>query len=181
MIKIIRNFIKNNKRKIEKPLDYAKRIGVNVGNNVLLATKHFPTEPYLVTIGDNCRIAKDVKFFTHGGAWTLRYVFKDENLDFFGKVKIGNNTYIGESSMIMPGVTIGDNCMVAAGSVVVKSVPDNTVVGGNPAKYIGDVKDTYNRMKKYDLGIKKMNLLEKRDYLLSLDDDKFMKKPFIKI
>lgn len=64
--------------------------------------------------------------------------------------------------MIMPGVTIGDNCMVAAGSVVTKSVPDNTVVGGNPAQYIGDVKNTYKRIKEYDLGIKKMKTDKKR-------------------
>lgn len=49
---------------------------------------------------------------------------------------IGNNAWIGGSSVILPGVTIGNNVVVAAGSVVVKDVPDNVVVAGNPAKII---------------------------------------------
>ena len=180
MIKVIKNIIKNYKRRLESPTDYALRIGVNLGENVLLSTKHFPTEPYLVTIGDNCRVAKDVRFFTHGGAWTLRYVFNDEDLDFFGKITIGNNTYIGETAMIMPGVKIGNNCMVAAGSVVAKSIPDNTVVGGNPAKIIGDINNTYQGMKKFDVSTKKMSNSEKKDFLLNLDESRFVTKPYIK-
>jgi acetyltransferase-like isoleucine patch superfamily enzyme len=180
MIKTIKNIIKNYKRRIELPIDYARRIGVNLGENVMLSTKHFPTEPYLITIGDNCRIAKNVRFFTHGGAWTLRYIYDDKDLDFFGKIEIGNNSYIGESAMIMPGVKIGNNCMVAAGSVITKSVSDNTVVGGNPARAIGNINDTYKGIKKFDVLTKKMNYLEKKNFLLNLDEDRFVSKPFLK-
>ncbi|MGL4673104.1 DapH/DapD/GlmU-related protein, partial [Cetobacterium sp.] len=55
----------------------------------------------------------------------------------YGKpVKIGNNVWIGGRSVICPGVTLGDNVVVAAGSVVTKSFPNNCIIGGNPAKTI---------------------------------------------
>mgnify|MGYP000293804664 FL=1 len=57
-------------------------------------------------------------------------------LEYGKPVVIGNNAWIGGSSVILPGVTIGNNVVVAAGSVVVKDVPDNVVVAGNPAKII---------------------------------------------
>jgi acetyltransferase-like isoleucine patch superfamily enzyme len=57
-----------------------------------------------------------------------------------GKVTIKKNAWIGAGASILPGVTIGKNSVVAAGAVVSKDVPDNTVVGGIPAKTIKDVK-----------------------------------------
>ncbi|BBU86008.1 hypothetical protein EIMP300_74080 [Escherichia coli] len=51
-------------------------------------------------------------------------------------VTIGNNVWIGGRAVINPGVTIGDNVVVASGAVVTKDVPDNVVVGGNPARII---------------------------------------------
>jgi maltose O-acetyltransferase len=54
----------------------------------------------------------------------------------FGKVKIGNNVFIGIKSIILMGVTIGDNVIVGAGSVVTKNIPSNEVWGGNPAHFI---------------------------------------------
>ena len=56
----------------------------------------------------------------------------------FGKIEIGNNVFLGMNAIIMPGVKIGDNSIVAAGSIVTKSVPSGYVVGGNPAKIITD-------------------------------------------
>ena len=53
-----------------------------------------------------------------------------------GKITIGNKVFIGAGSIILPGATIGDNSVIAAGSVVTKDVPENVVVGGNPAKII---------------------------------------------
>ena len=54
-------------------------------------------------------------------------------------MKIGDNVWIGGSAVIVPGVTIGNNVVVAAGAVVTKDVPDNVVVGGNPAKIIKEL------------------------------------------
>ncbi|HCQ90840.1 MAG TPA: acetyltransferase, partial [Clostridium sp.] len=59
----------------------------------------------------------------------------------FGKpVTIGDNVWIGGNSTINPGVTIGDNVVIASGSVIVKDIPNNVVVGGNPAKIIKTIK-----------------------------------------
>ncbi len=55
-------------------------------------------------------------------------------------IKIGNNVWIGANSTILPGVTIGDGAIIAAGAVVSKDVPENAVVGGVPAKIIKYIK-----------------------------------------
>ena len=51
-------------------------------------------------------------------------------------IHIGQNVWIGAGAIILPGVTIGDNSVIAAGSVVTKDVPENSVFGGNPAKFM---------------------------------------------
>lgn len=153
---------------------YAKFLGVKVGKNTLLSTKHFGSEPYLIEIGDNVRITADVKFFCHGAARMFRK--ENPNFDFFGKIKIGNDVYIGNNALLMPGITIGNNVIVAAGAVITKSVPDDSIVGGNPAKIIGSVKELGIRMEAFNLNSKNMPQEEKRDFLLNLTDDRFIKK-----
>ncbi|HOP59466.1 MAG TPA: acyltransferase, partial [Bacteroidales bacterium] len=64
--------------------------------------------------------------------------FRDEieNADVFGKIKIGNNVFIGNNCTILPGTTVGDNCIIGAGSVVRGNFPENSVIVGNPAKVV---------------------------------------------
>ena len=76
----------------------------------------------------------------------------------------------------MPGVTIGEGALVAAGSIVTKSVAPHTVVGGNPARYICTTDEYYERNKRYNTGIFGLSKEEKKKILLSLPDEKFMKK-----
>lgn len=71
----------------------------------------------------------------------------DPTFDCFGKVVIEDWAYIGSFSQIMPGVTIGEGSLVAAGSVVTKSTPPGSVVGGNPAKIICTVENYLHRNK----------------------------------
>lgn len=153
---------------------YGRYIGVNIGNNCKIATKNFSSEPYLIEIGNNVQITNDVKFFCHGAAWVFRK--NNPKFDFFGKIKICDNVYIGNNALILAGVTIGSNVIVAAGAVVTKSIPDNSIVGGNPAKIIGNVEDLHNRIQHYNVNSKGMGINEKRQYLLSLSEDKFVKK-----
>lgn len=118
------------------------------GQNQIACEFWIAAEPYLISVGNRCQITKDVKFFTHGGSNVVRDL--DSSFDCFGKVKIGNNVYIGNNTLVMPGVTVGDNVLIAAGSVVTKSVPSDSVVGGNPAKVICSRKEYYERNKKYN-------------------------------
>lgn len=157
------------------PTKYAQYLGAKIGKNCLISTKNFPSEAYLIEIGDYCRIASKVSFFTHGGLWSLRKKY-NQDLDYFGKIKIGNYTYIGEDAKIMAGVTIGDEVIVGAGSIVTKSVPDGKVVAGNPARVVGESAAFFNKIKEISLPTKSLNKLEKKKYLLSLTDDKFIKK-----
>ena len=161
---------------------WARKSGVKIGKNCFISTREFPSEGYLIEIGDNVRIASHTKFFTHGGIWSLRKIYDDPNLDHFGKIKVGNNSYIGECCMIMPGVTIGERCIVGGGSVVTKSIPDGCMVAGNPAKFIGYTDDFYRRLKeKHDTSTGKMTPAEKKEFLLSMPEDKFETKPLIKV
>jgi tetrahydrodipicolinate N-succinyltransferase len=105
----------------------------------------------------------------------------NSNFDVFGKVVIEDWAYIGAYSQIMPGVTIGEGALVAAGSVVTKSIPPHTVVGCNPARYICSTKEFYEHNKKYNIGTKGLSIQDKKKLLLTLSDDRFVKKPFIKL
>lgn len=153
---------------------YARYIGVKIGSNTKITNVSFGSEPYLIEIGDYVRITSGTRIFTHGGARVLRN--KYPNFDFFGKVFIKDNVYIGNNCLIMPGVTIGNNVIVAAGSVVTKSIPDNSIVGGNPARIIGDIDSFEQKMKKFNVESKGMSNIEKKEYLLSLDEEKFIRK-----
>lgn len=159
---------------IATPEEYARHIGVIIGKNSFIATRNWSTEPYLITIGNHVQITRGVSVYTHGGGNCIRNEHPD--FDVFGKVVIEDWAYVGSYSHIMPGVTVGEGALVAAGSVVTKSVAPHTVVAGNPARYICSTREYYERNKKYDVGSKKLNHTEKRKLLLSLGDDMFIKK-----
>ena len=81
----------------------------------------------------------------------------------------------------MPGVEIGDNVLIAAGSVVTKSVSSNMVVGGNPARILCTTDEYIQRNKKYNLDSKGLSTEAKRKLLANLDEDKFIRKSFLKL
>ncbi len=87
-----------------------------------------------VEIGDNCMLAPGVHIYT--ATHPLTPDERNSGLEYGKPVKIGHNVWLGGRSVINPGVTIGDNVVVASGAVVTKDVPDNVVVGGNPARII---------------------------------------------
>ena len=128
--------------------------GMKVGKNChgLSAATIDYAHCWLIEIGDNVTFAPQVYLLAHDAS-TKRY------LDYtkIAKIKIEDNAFIGARALIMPGVTIGKNAIVAAGSIVTKSVPEGSVVGGNPAKIIAKTEDYINKhqsnmqnVRKYD-------------------------------
>lgn len=171
---MLRKIIDLCKRRFYTPTHYARSIGVKVGQDTIISSIDFGSEPYLIEIGNNVRVTEGVKFFTHGGAGCFRH--KYPNFDFFGKIKIGNSVYIGNNVLIMPGVTIGDNVLVGAGSVVTKSIDNGLVVAGNPAKVITTMDDFEVKMLPYNLNTKQLNRKDKKKHLLNLPKEKFVVK-----
>ena len=116
---------------------YFRKKGAVVGERTHIYTDISSAEPFLVHIGNDVTISNNVSLITHDAS-VSKYI--EGKTDVFGKICIGNNCFIGINTTILPGVTIADSCVVAAGSVVTKSVTEpGTVVGGNPAKKIGNV------------------------------------------
>ena len=159
---------------IASPLKYAKHLGVIVGDNCFISTRNWSTEPFLIRIGNNVQVTHGVSIHTHGGGQAVRATHPD--FDVFGKIVIEDWAYIGAFSQIMPGVTIGEGALVAAGSVVTKSVAPHTVVAGNPARYICTTEEYYERNKKYNLKTKGLSYEEKKRIILSSPESMFIKK-----
>jgi maltose O-acetyltransferase len=90
--------------------------------------------PWLISIGDDCTIAPDVRILTHDAAMK-RHI----GMTLVGRVNIGDRVYVGERAIILPDINIGDEAVIGAGSVVTRDVPSGTVVAGVPAKQIADV------------------------------------------
>lgn len=129
------------------PVSFARFKGVQIGERCRIYTHSWGSEPFLVEIGDNVTITSGVKLLTHDGATCLVKSKDGGRFQSYGRIKIGNNVFIGVNTIVMPGVCIGDNVVVAAGSIVTKSIETNKIVGGNPAKFICEFHDYEKKIK----------------------------------
>lgn len=120
---------------------YFVKCGINIDPSARVYSDIVSAEPYLITIGKRTTISFDVKLITHDNSAEKLGV---GITNIFGRITIGDNCFIGAGVIILPGVTIGNNVIVGAGSVVTKSVPENMIVGGNPARIINTV-DKYTK------------------------------------
>lgn len=121
---------------IKKGLKVGKKFSRQ--NNVIIDPGHC----WLITIGDNVTLAPRVHILAHDAS-TKTFL----NYTKVGKVKIGNNVFVGASTVILPGVTIGDNVIIGAGSVVTKDIPSNVVFAGVPASKLCDLDVYLEKMK----------------------------------
>lgn len=108
----------------------------------IIGKPHFGSEPYLIEIGHHVTISADCMLITHDGAtWVFRDQPRYQHVISFGAIRILDNCFIGARSVILPGVTIGPNAVVGAGSLVNKDVLPGTVVAGNPARVICTIEE----------------------------------------
>lgn len=111
---------------------------IHVGENFYMNFDCVILDVCKVIIGDNCWIAPQVGIFT--ATHPIEADIRNRGLGYGKPVKIGDNCWIGAHSTINPGVTLGNNVVVASGSVVTKSFDNNVVIAGNPAKVIKIIK-----------------------------------------
>ncbi|MEI6043330.1 MAG: acyltransferase [Chloroflexota bacterium] len=124
-------------------LAYYRKQGLQIAEDCrLIGLPSFGSEPYLVSIGKHVTISGNVTFVTHDGAtFVFRHLLGNSKVIRYGRIIVHDNCFIGHGSIILPGVTIGPNAVVGAGSIVVKDVEPNTIVGGNPARLITTVEE----------------------------------------
>lgn len=107
---------------------------VHVGDNFYANFDCIFLDDRPITFGDNCLLGPRVCIYTVNHP--LQAARRNTLLQQARPVTVGSSVWIGGNSVILPGVTIGDGAVVAAGAVVTRDVPPNTVVGGNPARVI---------------------------------------------
>ena len=127
-------------------VNYLRSNGMVIGNNTVIYSPNNcvidQTRPWMIEIGDNVSITTGVTILTHGYDWSVFKGMYGDVLGSAGRVKIGNNVFIGMNSTILKGVTIGNNVVIGANSLINKNVPDNSVVVGNPQRVVCDI-DSY--------------------------------------
>ena len=110
---------------------------IEVGENFYSNHNLVILDPAKVTFGDNVFIGPNCGFYT--ALHPLNAEERNKGLETALPIKVGNNVWFGGSVTVLPGVTIGDNCVIGAGSVVVKDIPANSLAVGNPCKKIREI------------------------------------------
>lgn len=122
--------------------DYGKHI--EVGKNFFANYNCTILDVAKVTIGDNCQLAPNVAIYTAGHP--VHPDTRNTMYEYGIEVTIGDNVWIGGNSVICPGVHIGNNCVIGAGSVVTKDIPDWSIAAGNPCKVIRKITEADRKL-----------------------------------
>ncbi len=110
---------------------------ISVGENFYINHNCVILDAAKVEFGDNVFIAPNCGFYT--ATHPINASTRNSGLEFAKPIKVGNNVWFGGNVTVLPGVTIGDNVVIGAGSVVTKNIPSNNVAFGNPCKVIKNI------------------------------------------
>lgn len=127
-------------------LEWRKK-GITIGDNCFIYS-NLPTtrDCFLLSIGNNVTISGGCVFLLHDSS--IGTLTNKKTTDLLGKICVGDNCFIGHSSIILPGVKLADGVVVGAGSVVTKSINQkNVVIAGNPARIICKTSDFLEKHK----------------------------------
>lgn len=142
VVKVIGNFCGSKRNAVINRWFAKQGIKFKNINNAYIYSNIAKNEGCLIDIGENTTISGNVELITHDNSISKCI---PNVTDLFGRIKIGDNCFVVNGAIILYGVTISDNVIIAAGSVVTASVlEENVIVGGNPAKIIG----TWNKFAK---------------------------------
>lgn len=111
-----------------------KRLGLRTGRNFHLepGAKIDKNHCWHISIGDDVTIAPNAYILAHDASTKMHLGYTR-----LGKVDIGDRVFIGAGAIVLPGVSIGNDVIIGAGRVVSRDIPDNVIVGGNPARELG--------------------------------------------
>ena len=139
-IELLLRMLKN-LRKLPK----MKAGGLTVGSNFSMqdGVSIDPSHYWHIKIGDNVTLARNVQILAHDASTKSHLGYTR-----IGKVSIGNTVFVGAGSIILPGVSIGDNSIIGAGSLVTTDVPPNTIVAGNPARFLCTIDEFLTKHKR---------------------------------
>jgi acetyltransferase-like isoleucine patch superfamily enzyme len=98
-------------------------------------------DPHLVKLGDNVWITSGCQLLCHDASVIMINIMRNGHRDRVGPIIIGDNSFLGNNVIVLPGTSIGSSTIVGAGSVVTGDIPDNSVFAGNPARHICDFED----------------------------------------
>ena len=154
---------------------FFREYGIRIGEGCRIFSKNphetFGSEPYLVRIGNHVTITGDVKFITHdGGTWVFRQ--EDPDFDVFGPIEVKDNVFIGIGTLIMPGVTIGENSVIGSHSVVSRDIPPGSVAAGVPARVIMSLEEYREKKLEQRTVVRGLSPAERKAVLMRLWDKK---------
>ncbi len=124
---------------IEQPFMCDYGYNIQIGENFYANHNLIILDANQVKFGDNVFIAPNCGFYTAGHP--LKAEQRNKGLEYAKPIEVGNNVWIGGNVIVLPGVKIGENSVIGAGSVVTKDIPANSVAVGNPCKVIKEIEN----------------------------------------
>ena len=138
---------------IEPPFFCDYGYNIEIGENFFANYNFTVLDVGKVRIGENVQIAPNVSIYTAGHP--IHPETRNSGYEYGIDITIGDNCWIGGNTCIMPGVTIGKNVVIGAGSVVTKDIPDDVIAVGNPCRVVRTIteedRDYYYKDRKFDV------------------------------